>query len=241
MIDRQTAVRPYRVLFLDIDDTLLDFEANARLAMKEAFATFGLPFSETAFRVFEVRNLALWKRLEKKEITKQELFRMRWQTIFGELGLDAEPDAFETCFRTELENAAIPIPGAVELVTTLSGHYRLCAASNGMLRQQVNRLKKAGMYDAMEQVFVSESVGFEKPSARFFDACFQTLGDVRPTETLLVGDSVSADIEGALRYGIPCVWFDRYLTHAEPPSGVLGTIDSLNELFGYLETAKRSD
>lgn len=226
--------QPYKVLFLDIDDTLLDFEANARLSMKNAFEAFGLPFSEASFRLFEVRNLALWKRLERGEITKPELFHLRWRIIFSELGLSADPDAFETCFLQGLKNAVVPIPGAVELVASLSGKYRLCAASNGMLQQQVERLKKAGMYDAMEHIFVSESICFEKPSAPFFDHCFRILKDVRPDEALMIGDSVTADIEGALAYGIPCIWFDRYRTGNNPPDGVVGTVRSLNELYQYL-------
>ena len=124
--------------------------------------------------------------------------------------------------------------GAAELVAKLSGTYRLCAASNGMRHQQVERLKKAGMYGAMEHVFVSETIGFEKPSAPFFDYCFRVLRDVKPEETLMIGDSVTADIKGALAYGIPCIWFDRYRTRATPPEGVLAAVQDLNELYDYL-------
>lgn len=220
----------YKVVLIDIDDTLLDFRACAHQAVENCFRTFGLPFSEEAFQLFEVRNLALWKRLEKKEITKEQLFELRWQIILDELGLTADTEVFEWSFLHELGNASIPIPGALELLRYLSGKYRVCAATNGMLAQQTYRLKNACMLPYLEHVFASESFREEKPSAGFFDACFRVLNGVDVRETVLIGDSLSADISGALLYGLPCIWFNRYEEDRNPPEGVLRTVRTLDEI-----------
>ena len=219
-----------KAILIDIDDTLLDFRANAHLAMERAFSQFGLPFSEERFHLFEVRNLALWKRLERKELTKEELFRIRWKSILAEMQLNADAGAMEDAFRTELHRSAIPVDGARELLDYLSGRYRLFAASNGMFAQQQERLGLAGMLPYFEALFVSESVGAEKPSAAFFDACFLRMDGVAPSESLMIGDSVTADIQGAVAYGIPCIWFDRYQTMADPPGGVICSVHSLSEI-----------
>lgn len=197
-----------KAVFIDIDDTLLSFSDSVRAIMRTGFEEFCLPaYSGEMFDVFKCVNARLWQQIERGELDLAGLQLVRWNTIFDKLGIEADGVAFESYFRHELFSSAIPVPGAIELVRSLSGRYTLCAASNGPYEQQVNRLRLAGLLDHFDQVFVSSRMGAEKPSPAFFDACFDVLkasglDDLTPQEALVVGDSITSDIAGGAAYGM---------------------------------------
>jgi 2-haloacid dehalogenase len=122
----------------------------------------------------------------------------------------------------------------MELVTYLAGKYPLCIASNGPVDQQENRLRKAGLLPFMEKLFLSEQIGAAKPSPQFFDAAFRQLPGVSPEETILIGDSLTADMAGASQYGIKTCWYNPF--HKEAPSGLSldYTVDSLGQIQNIL-------
>lgn len=133
---------------------------------------------------------------------------MRWQAILGHLGLEADGVEMEKEFRVLLNLSAVPVEGAEEILTYLKQQkYCLCAASNGPYDQQINRLKKADMLKYFAHCFVSEKVGADKPSQRFFDGCLKELPGVRPEECMMIGDSLTADITGGRAYGMSTCWY----------------------------------
>lgn len=198
-----------RVIFLDIDDTLLDFSLSARQAMEVGFREFSLPFSERAWECFNRINDALWQMIERGELTAEGLFARRWNDIFSALGMKADGQAFERRFLALLHTTAIPVAGAQALCAHLAQRYTLCAASNAFHDQQVNRLTIAGLMPYFAHVFVSETLGYRKPQKEFFDACLARLGDVRPEECVMIGDSPTADIAGGRAAGMQTILFDR--------------------------------
>lgn len=165
-----------KVLFLDIDNTLLDFDAAAAWAMEQCFQKAGLEYKSEMFAAFTEENNKIWQRIERKELTMDDLFYVRWQAILGHLGLEADGVEMEKEFRVLLNLSAVPVEGAEEILTYLKQQkYCLCAASNGPYDQQINRLKKADMLKYFAHCFVSEKVGADKPSQRFFDGCLKEL------------------------------------------------------------------
>ena len=173
------------VLLFDIDNTLLDFSAGAMQAMEEIFREAGLPYAPEMFAVFQVENDKLWARIERGELTIAGLRDVRWQTILTRLGLEADGAAMEDAFRVRLHESAVPVAGALDVLTRLHGKYRLCTASNGPYAQQVNRLRRAGMLDAFERLFISGQLGAEKPSRVFFDRCLAQLTGFHLTRGML--------------------------------------------------------
>ena len=198
----------YRVLLFDIDNTLLDFTAGAMQSMEAIFLEAGLAYTPEMFGVFQTENDKLWARIERGELTIAGLRDVRWQTILACLGLEADGAAMEDAFRIRLHESAVPVAGARETLEHLHGKYRLCAASNGPYAQQVNRLRRAGMYDFFETLFISGQIGAEKPSTVFFDRCMEHLPGVRPEQCLMIGDSLTADIAGGRAAGMHTCWFD---------------------------------
>ena len=207
-----------RCIFMDIDNTILDFDAFVEYAMREGFREFGLPaFREDMLPVFHETNTVLWNAIEQGTGTLDDVRANRWNLIFAKLGFKADGPAFEEYFRQTLHETTIPVPGAPQLIRYLSGRYVLCAASNGPYEQQVYRMRKAGLSDYFLKLFISEEIGASKPSAAFFDRCISQLNEdaqfskqpLHPEEILMLGDSLTADIDGAVGYGLKTCYYDR--------------------------------
>ena len=205
-----------KVVLLDIDDTLLDFQGYVKESLREGFREFGLgEYHEGVYATFTGINTTLWHEIEEGKLTIADLRRVRWNRIFGELGISYDGAAFEDYFRGRLFHSAIRVEGAVELLEHLHGRYILAVASNGPYAQQVNRLKNGGMLDYFAGIFVSEKIGVSKPAPAFFDACMAGLNEGRaepilPGEVLMVGDSISSDMTGAMGYGMKTCYFNRF-------------------------------
>ena len=197
------------VVFIDIDDTLLDFTKCANDAIKSACNKFGVPYTTTLVDTFHPINLDLWHRLEKKEVTKERLFDTRFQIVFDKLGIKADGIAFETAFRENFHESAILVDGARDLLEYLRSKYKVYVASNALMHQQTNRMKRAELDGYIDGYFVSEEIGFPKPQKEFFDACFKALPDVKPQDVVMIGDSLSADIKGACEYGLKTIWYNH--------------------------------
>ena len=207
-------------IFIDIDNTLLDFDKCAYLSMKSSFEDCGLPFDDNMFATFERINLALWHRLEDKIITKEQLFKLRWPTVLAGIGIDYDGNDMEARFKHYLYTYAVAIEGAESLLRYLSQKYKIYATSNATYEQQISRLKSAGFDKYFSGYFISEKVGAEKPSKEFFDHCFNHL-TVSKDEVVMIGDSPTADIKGGSIYGIKTIWLDR--RNEQLPEGVKPT------------------
>lgn len=197
-----------RFVLFDVDNTLMDFNACARAAIEKAFAVWSLPYTDVVFETFDRINEALWRQIERGELTKAEHAKIRWQRIFEALRIDADGPSFEPVFRRCLCDTGVPNDGAVELLERLAGKYTLCVASNAPYEQQVSRLRNSGMLGYFEHLFISERIGYMKPDVRFFEACFAALQEPEKDEVLLVGDSLTADIAGGEAFGIKTCWYD---------------------------------
>lgn len=197
-----------KCVMIDIDNTLLDFHKCSREAMCLAAKDWGINFPQNYFQTFTRINNSLWEKIEKGELTRQGLFKIRWNMIFEEMGIKADGEKFEELFRDYIKKSAIPVDGANEFLEYLSGKYYVCTASNSELAQQEKRLDKAGMIPFIRKIFTSEEIGFAKPSEKFFEACKAELAQFEREEIILIGDSVTADIEGAKEYGLKTCWFN---------------------------------
>ena len=198
-----------KAVLLDIDNTLLDFNKCSELAMKKAFIEHGLKFSEKVFPTFISTNDGLWIRIEKGEYTRAQLHKERWNIILSKLGYDYDGEKIEKTFLDNLYDCIVKIDGANEIVEYLSSKYYLCTASNAPNDQQYNRLKLAGFYPFIKKVFTSEAIGYSKPLPEFFDACFSQMPSISPEQTVIIGDSLTADIKGGKDYGMKAIWYNH--------------------------------
>ena len=220
-------------ILLDVDDTLLDFGACSAQAARESFARFGLPYSQKAQDVFRAVTAQLWGRLEKGELTRQQIYDTRWVMVFQILGIDADGLAFEACFHALLAQSHIPVPGAQALLADLATRYALYAASNAPQAQQENRLQAAGLQPYLRGIFTSERIGFSKPDSRFFQGCLAQMGASKE-QVALIGDSQTADVAGGLAYGLRTCWFNRTGQTPLPglhPDWTVRSLEEIREIF----------
>ncbi len=223
-----------KAVLVDVDDTILDFSLCAQADIKFCLQQHGIPYSDHLFETFEKRNANYWKQIEDGVLTVAELRRTRWVSIFRECGIKADGQAFELDFIKHLKDYAIKIDGADAMMEYLHSRYTVCIVSNATHEQQRQRVIDAGLDQYVDYMFTSFDLGHVKPTREYFDACFEKLGGIRPDETIIIGDSLSADIRGAVEYGIHTCWLNRK-GHAAPVGFTPEfTITSLDAIYGIL-------
>ncbi len=197
-----------KAVLIDVDNTLLDFNLSAERSIENAFNKYGLPYNEKTFPTFRVINDKLWDRIEQGEITRKELHRDRFNIIFKDLGIDFDGYTIEQEFLDQLFNVAIPVDGALETLKYLSEKYKVYTASNALHLQQINRLTISGLMPYVSKTFISEVIGYPKPSPEFFKACFEGIKPIEINQTIMIGDSLNADIMGGKNCGLTTIYFN---------------------------------
>lgn len=223
-----------KAVFLDIDNTLLDFDACSEEAIRLGFEERGLRWEHGLYATFRRVNDALWQQLERGELTREELYAVRFDRVFGAMGVRVDGAEFERGFRLRLHDLAIPMAGAGALLHALWGRYRLFAASNGPHEQQLNRLQSSGLLPFFEDVFTSQRMGCNKPGRNFFDACFALLPGLSPADCVMVGDSLTADIAGALDYGMDAIFLNPRALPLPPALSAAQSAATLEEVAALL-------
>lgn len=193
-------------LFLDLDDTILDFHKAERIALSKTIREFGVEPTEDVLHLYHVINKWHWEQLELGKLTREEVLVNRFGVLFEKLGKSVDAVA---CARAYEQNLAIGhyfLPGTEEAVDRLSRKYRLFLASNGTASVQKGRMTSANLYRFFEKVFVSQEIGYNKPSLDYFNACFAAIPGFDKDKAMMVGDSLSSDIKGGINAGLKTVW-----------------------------------
>ena len=193
-------------LFLDLDDTILDFHKAERIALSKTISQFGLEPNEEVLHRYHLINKAHWEMLERGELTRAEVLTQRFGVLFAEYGLDVDVQVCAKPYERNLSIGHYFLPGAEEAVDRLSKKYRLFLASNGTAVVQKGRMTSANLYRFFEKVFVSQEIGHNKPSKAYFDACFAQIPGFDPAKAMIVGDSLTSDIAGGINAGIRTCW-----------------------------------
>ena len=194
-----------KAVFLDIDNTLLDFNKCAEKSIIKAFKQNDLPIHQKVIEEFFIVNNHLWGLIEKGEWTREMLHKERFNILFSRVGIDYDGRKIEKCFLDNLYDTVVIIDGSNQIVEYLSSKYHLCTASNAPHDQQISRLKIAGFYPYIKNIFTSEQLKANKPSKQFFDGCFARLDGISPTECVMIGDSINADIMGGKQMGMKTI------------------------------------
>ena len=198
-----------KILLIDLDNTLIDFNECARHSIMNAFEKLGFDYSPIVFDTFIEENVKIWKRLERGEITKPELRANRWNIILGRLGINFDGTILEEMFENGVAQGAYAVTGAYDLLDYLKDKYEMYIVSNGFRFVQESRLKIGDFNKYFNNIFVSEDIGIPKPAKEFFDYCFKSLDNPDKNDVILIGDSLSADIKGGNDYGIDTIWFNK--------------------------------
>lgn len=195
-----------KTIFLDLDDTILDFRGGEAHALGRALREIGVEPTAAVLERYHVINMRQWELLEEGKLTRDQVMESRFQILFGELGV--EHSGREVCDRYEsyLAEEHGFVPGAPELLKALSAQYALYIASNGSAAVQHRRLEEAGILPYFQGIFISEELGADKPSPAFFQRCFDAIPGFSRETALMVGDSLTSDIRGGINAGMRTCW-----------------------------------
>lgn len=200
--------KTYKDLMLDMDGTFLDFDAAEKSAFFTAMKQFGHEADEEAYQIYTRINRSYWEAHERGEISREELIVARFTTFFEQIGISQDGAAFEEIYQKLLGEGHELIRDAWEVLEYLKGKYRLFVVTNGVEATQRNRLRLSGIVKFMDEIFISGCIGVQKPQKEFFDYCFAHIENADPVHTLVIGDSLTSDIQGGMNAGIDTCWFN---------------------------------
>lgn len=197
-----------RNILFDLDETIYDFGKSEKTALFETMSYFGIECSDSIVNMYSQINNSQWKLLEKGMLTREELKIRRFKLLYDELGVNCSPSDTNEYYTRKLSEKCFFVNGARELLQRLYGKYRLYIVSNGFSFTQRGRINSGRISEFFSDVFISQDIGFDKPSVEFFEKCFSRIPEFEKTETIIIGDSLTSDIKGGINAGITTVWFN---------------------------------
>lgn len=215
-------------VLIDLDETILDFLKSESEAFSLTLKELDIEPTKDRIERYSYINDAQWKRLEKKEITREEVLIGRFKIFFDELITSGEisniksPDDLakytKESYEKKLAKSAIMKPGAEELLIGLHKKHDLYLVSNGTAKVQHGRIEECGIEKYFVDIFISQEVGVNKPDKRFFDAVINKIAEnngldkseiqVIKEKSIILGDSLSSDIQGGINSGIRTIWYN---------------------------------
>ena len=223
-------------LFLDLDDTILDFHKAEHIALSKTLRFFGLEPEEAVLSRYSQINREHWERLERRELTREQVLVGRFAALFGEYAIGVDPEKVARKYEDLLSIGHYFLPGAEEAVKRLSQKYKLYMASNGTAKVQAGRLASANISHYFQEIFISQEIGANKPDKLYFDRCGAKIPGYDPKKAMMVGDSLTSDIQGGINAGMQTVWVNP--TRKPHPDHITPDyeIEALSQLETLLET-----
>ena len=201
-----------RTIFLDLDDTILDFQKGERMALRKTFDAMGISYDEAIIERYLQINYEHWRALERGEITRDQVLIGRFERLFEEMEIEVSANDAQDLYQKLLSYEHDFLPGGKEMLDALteSGKYKLYMATNGIPEVQYPRIKDSGIGKYFEKIFISYEIGYPKPKIEFFEGCFAQIDGFKKDECIIVGDSLSSDIRGGINAGIKTCHLNRF-------------------------------
>lgn len=198
----------YDIIFFDIDDTLFDFTKAEQEAFNKVFDKYNLLNCLNLYeKSYQEISKVLWRDLENGKISLVELGSERFRRLFLEHELEMDAVDFNQDYLSFLGEQTHLVEGAEQIIRDLS-HKRLAIITNGYTDVQTSRINHSPLKGIFEHIIISESTGFQKPQTEIFDYAFNMLQITTKSNVLIVGDSLTSDIQGGMNYGIDTCWFN---------------------------------
>ena len=226
-----------KTLLWDVDGTLLDFGKSEKYGIRKCFQKFGLgECSDEMLARYSKINHKYWQMLELGEITKQQVLTQRFVEFFASENINFDNiNEFNDEYQIRLGDKAIFCDNAFETINSLTGKYKQYAVTNGTYIAQQRKLTQSGLIDIFDDVFISDKIGFEKPSIEFFNAVQEKVGKFNKNEVMIIGDSLSSDMQGGNNAGILCCWYNPHNAERKNNIKIDFEINDISEILDILE------
>lgn len=225
--------QPLTDIFFDLDHTLWDFEKNSKLTFKKIFEEDKIDTDlEEFLSYYNPINHAYWKKYRENQISQEELRFNRLADTFSQIGFMISTDQINyisDAYINYLSSFPHLFDGTIPLLEKLNSRYNLHIITNGFQEVQYFKIKNSGLDPYFDFVFTADQVGFKKPHPQIFIEALKKT-NANPQNSLMVGDSLEADILGALAQGMHAVHFN---SHKEAWHNKCLIVDSLRELNSF--------
>lgn len=199
----------YKVLLIDLDDTLLDFQKSEEYAIRKTMETLKINPTDELVSVYKQINQKYWKMFERKEISRDDLLKARFKEFCELLNLQNKDYAIinDTYFNN-LSTMPFEIEGAYDFLEKLSQYYDIYVITNGVKKVQEKRLSLVNIGKFFKKIYISEEIGYHKPQLEYFNYVLNDLHITNKNEVLIIGDSLSSDIQGGINSDIDTMWYN---------------------------------
>lgn len=208
----------YDTILFDADNTLFDFDRAEGEALRQVLTGRGYAADEKTLACYGEINRALWQRFDRGEITRDFLGPERFRQFMARMGGNHDPEEFNRDYLAVLAGSSQLLPGAEEMCRRLAARCRLVIVTNGMTAAQSGRVENSAIRDCISGLFISQSMGCQKPQREFFLQVYRALGLTEDglRRTVMVGDSLATDILGGIQGGIDTVWYNPRRLPGDP-------------------------
>ncbi len=220
----------YELLLFDADGTLFDYDRAEAWSLEKTMNSLGIPWYEEILPVYRQINRGYWQALERGEITAAGIKAARFRDLLERLESPADPVFAGETYLQFLGASDFLIDGTVELLEYLNGRVQLALITNGITKTQYGRLSASGIGKYFDPVIISGEVGYQKPDPRIFDVLFEQSGFTDRRKALIIGDSLSSDMQGGLNSGIDTCWYNPLGVPGNSAVPVTYEIASLGEI-----------
>ena len=198
----------FKYLLIDADDTILDFEKAETFAFKKMLEHYHVKYRSSYLKEYKLENRRLWQAYEKGEIARKTIFDTRLIPLVEKYHFAFDPKEASYLYLKYLELGAFVLGNSEIELARLSQKYDLYLVSNGEPSVQYPRMEKTGLNKYFKKIYVSEAIGYQKPSKEFFDFVAKDIPDFDKNKAIIIGDSLTSDIKGGINYGIKTCWFN---------------------------------
>lgn len=230
------AAVPYTALLLDLDHTLLDSDTSERLAFEHALASAGIADPGRYLPAYDRINRALWARVERGEISATDVRTARFAQLISATGIDASAQALADAFAGGLGAHGELYPGVRDVLDALVAEpaVSLALVTNGLSEVQRARIDRLGLGRYFAAIAISSELGTAKPAPAIFEIALAGLGAPAKSSVLMVGDSLTSDIQGGRNAGIATCWYNPQRRPGSPDGLVDHEITTLDALLAFV-------
>ncbi len=199
----------YEIIIFDADETLFDFKKSEREAFKNTMLEFHIKYDENYhLKIYHDINTAIWKEFEEGLISQEKLKVDRFRRLSDALTMELNATELAKSYMNHLANGSFLYKDSEALVESLTKNFKLTIVTNGLSDVQNKRIRKSIIAKHFEDIVISEEVQVSKPNPEIFELALKNINHVDKTKVLMVGDSLTSDIQGGINFGIDTCWYN---------------------------------
>lgn len=226
----------YEIIIFDADETLFDFKKSEKDAFKNAMLEFNFKYDENYhLKIYQDINAAIWREFEEGLITQKVLKVDRFKRLSDALKVTFDENSFAKSYMKHLANASFLYEGSLALIEKLHENYKLTIVTNGLTDVQDKRIRKSTIAKYFENIVISEEILVSKPDPKIFEHSVNSINYTDKSKILMVGDSLTSDVQGGINFGIDTCWYNPNKVPNNTEIKPTYEINSLMELIDILE------